>query len=96
MNELAKNELDELEELLYALVNANTKSVGKEIRKKLEFKASSYYERLDPYVRGKLKEAINYAGEASGQDREKAHWELQSQQSWYVFRSNISKTKNNE
>jgi hypothetical protein len=96
MNELTKMELEELESLLFSLVNAHTKAAGKEIRKKLDFKASIYHDRLDPHVRQKLKEAISHAGEASGQGKQKEHWEFHFQQCWQVFKSNLVKSENSK
>ena len=60
-------EISELKDQIDNLVYARTKSEAKPLYNKLNFKASHLGDEIDPYCLGKLKEAIDYAMEASGQ-----------------------------
>ena len=88
MNE---SELNAFKDQIDNLVYAETKRDAKPLGNRLAFKASTLAGEIDPYYLGKLREAINFAMEASGQVREKEHWRSCMERSWYTFKCGLAK-----
>lgn len=91
---MIESDIRKLKNSIDSLVYASTKAEAKPIYNKLNFEASQLSEEIDPYALGKLKEAISHAMSASGQVRDKAHWESCMKRSWYVFESNVNHKDN--
>lgn len=89
MKILTTEEIEDLKENIQNLIHCQTKAEGKLLAQKLRFKSDNLANRIDPYNKGKLDEAISYALEASGQVKNKEHWAEQSSRSWYLFESNL-------
>ena len=91
---MEESDLNELKENINSLVNASTKNEAKPLYRKLIFKLSTLEAEVGSYLLGKLKQAINYANEASGQVKDKEHWRLCMEKSWYTFNNGaLSKEK---
>ena len=85
------NQIKELKRLIDKVVHAPTKKEARILIKELEFMESNLQNEIEnPYLLGKLSEAINFAKEASGQSGEKQHWISCMERTWYVFESRIS------
>ncbi len=84
MQKLNEAKLKELRELLDEIAHAGTKASAKPFATKLEFQAS-ILSNIDPYFRGKLREAISHAKDAAGQVRNKDFQIMHMNNSWYVF-----------
>ena len=84
-----KNTVDKLRNLIDATIYAATKNDAKIPIRQLEFMASNIKGKIHPYAFGKLREAINYAMEASGRVENKEHWISNVNTSWYVFENDV-------
>lgn len=86
---MTESELIELKNEIDNLVYASTKKEAKPLYNKLKFKASHLNEEINPYLLGKLNEAILHAHEASGQIANKEHWMMCMERSWQIFKSGV-------
>lgn len=84
MQKLTEAKLKELRELLDEIAHAGTKASAMPLIRKLEFQASML-SSIDPYFKGKLREAISHAKDAAGQVRDKDFQIMHMNNSWYVF-----------
>jgi hypothetical protein len=91
MGGIEDKKLEQLWDLVQEVLYASTKESAKGPLKKLEFQASILSDSLSPYARGKLREVISYSKTASGQVRDKVHWERQLKQAWYVFKNQANR-----
>jgi L-serine deaminase len=83
-------ELTNLWKSIEEVINAPTKNAAKPLVSRLRFRATKIKTLInDPYLSGKLDEAIGCAEEASGRVKDKMHWESCAKQSWYTFESSI-------
>jgi hypothetical protein len=82
-------QLETFRKLIERVVYSRTKSDAKPHVATLDFAVSQARSILDPYFAGKLREAANYAKEASGQVKNKEHWISCMERSWYVFASHV-------
>ncbi len=87
---MQREELKSLNQLLEDAMYSSTKKEAQVYLNRLEFSANNLRSKVEPYAYNKLKEAINYAKQASGQASEKEHWVSSAQQSWFVFESEVS------
>lgn len=88
MNKFSLENLKQLKDELEHLVSAPNKVSGRERANRLLLKANNF-EYENAYDKGKLKEAIRSAQEASGRSPAKTHWIGCYRSSWYVFENNI-------
>ena len=86
---MENKQLIELKDMIEMVAYASTKNDAKTLVRKLEFKASSLRNEIEPYSYGKLKETINYAKSASGQVKDKEHWVSCMESAWYVFEAEV-------
>jgi len=82
-------DLGELKQLIDRAIYASSKKEAQPSIKRLEFIASGIRGKIDPYLSGKLREAIGYAAQASGRVRDKEHWIRCAEQAWYVFETRL-------
>ena len=82
--------LSELKEMIEEVAYASTKNDAARLIRKLEFKTSGLRNEIEPYPYKKLKEAINYAKNASGQVKNKERSLFCMESAWYVFESEVS------
>ena len=87
---MEESELNKLKDQIDNLVYAGTKKDAKPLHNRLTFKASNLAGEIDPYYLGKLREAINFAMEASGRVRDKEHWRSCMEKSWYTFKGGVT------
>lgn len=85
------NKVSELRKLFEEVMCAPTKEAAKAPLRRLEFMVSTVTRDIDPYLVGKLREAISYAADASGMGRSKAHWISCAEQCWYVFETGANR-----
>jgi hypothetical protein len=84
-----KSDIQELKRLIDRLIHAPTKATGTPIHNRLNVIASHLSGKISTYSLEKLKESISFARSASGQGRDKDHWEKSTYLSWSVFEKNI-------
>lgn len=80
-----KEDAKETRDLLDRVIYARTKKDAKPLVDRLKFRAAHLGPNIDPYLVGKLHEAINHAYEAAGQVPHKDRQEMFCAQSWHVF-----------
>jgi hypothetical protein len=84
-----ESEVTELKGQIDNIVYARTKNDAKPLYKRLVYKTSNLEDEITPYHLGKLREAIDFAMEASGQVNDKEHWRSCMESSWYVFKNGV-------
>lgn len=86
---LSLEEINHLRKIVDDILWASTKSTAKVYLQRLEFQGSTLRGSISPYGSIKLSEVISYAKAASGQVRDKSHWERMLENSWSVFKSEV-------
>jgi len=81
--------LDEFKRIMEQVIYAPTKAYAKQPLQQLEFLASQLNRNIDSNLSSKLREVINAASEASGQVKNKKHWEGVANRAWYVFETRV-------
>ncbi|MCT8506151.1 hypothetical protein [Chromohalobacter moromii] len=81
-----QEEAGSIRELLDRVIYSRTKKEAKPLVDQLNFKAARLAGGdIDPYLVGKLREAINHAYEAAGRVSHKEDQRMFCDQSWHVF-----------
>jgi hypothetical protein len=88
---MEESTLSELRELLDEVIHAPSKKDAKPPLRRLEFAASIVSRDIDPYLSGKLFEAIGYAETASGRVQNKQHWISCAEDTWIWFEARVRK-----
>lgn len=87
---MEKSQIKELRKLIEEVIYSHTKKDAKAPLELLKYKASLFDGKIDPYLFGKLRDAINYAKQASGKVQDKDHWISNVNNSWYYFEAHIN------
>ncbi|BFM05343.1 hypothetical protein [Halioxenophilus aromaticivorans] len=86
---MKSNELNEIKSLIEEVASSLNKTQAKAPLTKLRVRIGSLRGKIDPYLLGKLTEAMNYSSEAAGRSGSKQHWLSQANESWLVFENGI-------
>ena len=86
---MSEVDLKELRSLADRVIYASTKKDAAIPLKQFQFQADQLRGEIDPYLFGKLQQAVGYANEASGNVKNKQHWINSFEQQWYVFENGM-------